>query len=205
MGQEWNFPLRFNLLYIYVGKGKFPLWHLVGWMIFLLLATTRWDNGDSNFGCCRHKIRPEGQQCNATDCTRAVGTKGARGQSLPPSLQYLAKVDIMTGTSVYVWCTGVIVLTFCLVNGWPHNMSLNHATMPKTYRISANSFRRNYFFLNLTLCTVTYGYSTYRCGNYSREETIQGRKLYEEIRYPKTQFLFYVVRILPTVPITYHK
>ena len=22
------------------------------------------------------------------------------------------------------------------------------------------------------------------CGNYSREETIQGRKLYEEIRYP---------------------
>ena len=25
-------------------------------MIFLLLAT-RWDNGYSNFGCCRHKIR----------------------------------------------------------------------------------------------------------------------------------------------------
>ena len=27
------------------------------------------------------------------------------------------------------------------------------------------------------------GHSTYMCGNYSREETIQGWKLYEEIRY----------------------
>ena len=52
-----------------------------------------------------------------------------------------------------------------------------------TYRISANSFRGNYSFLNLTLCTVIFGYSTYRCGNYSREETIQGRKLFAEIRY----------------------
>ena len=51
------------------------------------------------------------------------------------------------------------------------------------YRISSNSFRGNYSFLNLSLCTVTFGSSTYRCGNYSREETIQGRKLYEEIRY----------------------
>ena len=50
------------------------------------------------------------------------------------------------------------------------------------YRISSYSFRGNYSFLNLTLCTVTFGNSTYRCGNYSREETIQGRKLYEEIR-----------------------
>ena len=32
------------------------------------------------------------------------------------------------------------------------------------YRISANSF-----FFNLTLCTVTFDYSTYRCGNYSRK------------------------------------
>ena len=53
------------------------------------------------------------------------------------------------------------------------------------YRISANSFRENYSFLNLALCTVTFGYSTYRCGNYSREETIQLRKLFVEIRYPK--------------------
>ena len=36
-----------------------------------------------------------------------------------------------------------------------------------TYRISANSFRGTYSFLNLTLCT-------YRCGNYSRAETIRG-------------------------------
>merc|ERR1711956_76215 len=51
------------------------------------------------------------------------------------------------------------------------------------YRISANSFRGNYSFLNLTLCNVTFKHSTYRCGNYSREETIQGRKLFAEIRY----------------------
>ena len=42
-------------------------------------------------------------------------------------------------------------------------------------RISANSFRGNSI-----LCNVTFGYSTYRCGNYSREETIQGRKLFAE-------------------------
>ena len=30
---------------------------------------------------------------------------------------------------------------------------------------------------------MTFGGSTYRCGNYSREETIQGRKLFAEIRY----------------------
>ena len=41
---------------------------------------------------------------------------------------------------------------------------------------------------SLTLCTVTFGNSTYRCGNYSREETIQGRKLYEEIRYVLRRF-----------------
>ena len=53
----------------------------------------------------------------------------------------------------------------------------------KKYRISAYSFRGIYSFLNLTLCRVTFGHSTYRCGNYSREETIQGRKLFAEIRY----------------------
>ena len=40
------------------------------------------------------------------------------------------------------------------------------------YRISANSFRGNYSFLNLALCTVTKGV-----------ETIQGQKLFVEIRY----------------------
>ena len=57
----------------------------------------------------------------------------------------------------------------------------------KTYRISANSFRGNYSFLNLALCTVTfdlYFINLNSCrGNYSREETIQGRKLFAEIRY----------------------
>ena len=42
------------------------------------------------------------------------------------------------------------------------------------YLFSANSFRRNYSFLNLTLCTVTV---------HTGAETIQGRKLFAEIRY----------------------
>ena len=58
------------------------------------------------------------------------------------------------------------------------------------YRIFANSFRGNYSFLNLTLCTVTFVHSTYSCGNYSREQTIQGRKLFAEIRYPFYRFLY---------------
>ena len=35
-----------------------------------------------------------------------------------------------------------------------------HSLWSKAYRISANSFRVNYSFLNLALCTVTFGYST---------------------------------------------
>ena len=42
------------------------------------------------------------------------------------------------------------------------------------YRISSYSFRGNYSFLNSTLCSVTFGHSKYRCGNYSRVETIRG-------------------------------
>ena len=30
---------------------------------------------------------------------------------------------------------------------------------------------------------MAFGDSTYRCGNYSREETIQGRKLFPETQY----------------------
>ena len=52
-----------------------------------------------------------------------------------------------------------------------------------SYRISTNSFRGNYSFLELTLCTVTFDHSTYRCRNYSREETVQGQKLFAEIQY----------------------
>ena len=58
------------------------------------------------------------------------------------------------------------------------------------YRISANSFRGNYFFLEVEVRQLfkgenysreeTINFLHFRGGNYSREETIQGRKLYEE-------------------------
>ena len=54
----------------------------------------------------------------------------------------------------------------------------NYDSLLYDYHISSYS---------LTLCTVTFGNSTYRCGNYSREETIQGRKLFAEIRYPSKE------------------
>ena len=56
-----------------------------------------------------------------------------------------------------------------------------------SYRISANSFRGNYSFLNFTLCTVTFDHSTYRCGNYSREETIWGNTVSTIRRVPGTR------------------
>ena len=53
-------------------------------------------------------------------------------------------------------------------------------------------FRGNYSFLNLALFTVTfdlYFINLNSCrGNYSREETIQGRKLFAEIRYSFLKF-----------------
>ena len=65
------------------------------------------------------------------------------------------------------------------------------------YRISANSFRGNYSFLNLALCTVTfdlYFINLNSCrGNYSREETIQGRKLFAEIRYLVEKFRRFIL------------
>lgn len=73
------------------------------------------------------------------------------------------------------------------------------------YRISANGFRGNYSFLILTLCTVTFGDSTYRCGNYSREETIQGRKLFAEIRYIKFQQKRFVIEKQWVVRYNYQK
>ena len=53
-------------------------------------------------------------------------------------------------------------------------------------------------FFNSILYTVTFGNSTFRCGNYSREETIQGRKLYEEIRYvlSTSKITWYLIRVL---------
>ena len=85
---------------------------------------------------------------------------------------------------------GLSVLSKLVVWAW-FGQNLVHLTHSVTgvgssdliYHMSSYSFRGNYSFLNLTLCTVTFGNITYRCGNYSREKTIQGRKLYEEIRY----------------------
>ena len=51
-------------------------------------------------------------------------------------------------------------------------LELWYLILKEKYRISANSFHGNYPFWNLPLCTVTFRHSTYRCGNYSREETI---------------------------------
>ena len=66
------------------------------------------------------------------------------------------------------------------------------------YRTSANSFRGNYSFLNLTLCTVTFHHSTYRCGNYSREETIRGNTVHMG-----GQFSNFAVQIGPVQYIKY--
>ena len=61
------------------------------------------------------------------------------------------------------------------------------------YRISSYSFRGNYYVLNLYFLKISHSFHILcnenlnsfltRCGNYSRVETIQGRKLYEEIWY----------------------
>ena len=76
-----------------------------------------------------------------------------------------------------------------LLTSWKHG-ELNRHWNKKDYRISANSFRGNYSFLDLALFTVTfdlYFINLNSCrGNYSREETIQGRKLFAEIRYSET-------------------
>ena len=50
--------------------------------------------------------------------------------------------------------------------------------LDNNYHISSYSFRGNYSFLELTLCTVTFGNSTYRYA-----ETIQGRKLFKGENY----------------------
>ena len=63
------------------------------------------------------------------------------------------------------------------------SMYLHNTYVHSTYCISVTSFHRNYSFLNLTLCAVTFVHSTYRCGNYSSEETIQRRKLFAKTRY----------------------
>ena len=64
--------------------------------------------------------------------------------------------------------------------GVSRNCTGGHVIKGRKYRISANSFRGNYSFLNLTLCTVTFGLQyiqvrkLFKGGNYSRAETIHG-------------------------------
>ena len=47
-----------------------------------------------------------------------------------------------------------------------------------TYRISSYSFRGNYSFLTLALCTVTFDLSTWMCGNYSREDYSRAKTIW---------------------------
>ena len=68
------------------------------------------------------------------------------------------------------------------------------------YRISANSFRGNYSFLKLFVQRSQYISIKFPLhkpsenrGNYSREETIQGRKLFAEIRYLLRKFCFFTL------------
>ena len=48
-------------------------------------------------------------------------------------------------------------------------------------RLLITRFLITFIYTVLTLCTVTFVHSTYRCRNYLRDETIQGRKLFMEI------------------------
>merc|ERR1711935_807318 len=57
--------------------------------------------------------------------------------------------------------------TFATISGWGTVSSLGPSSK------------------DLKFAFVTFDHSTNRCGNYSREETIQGRKLFAEIRYKK--------------------
>ena len=98
----------------------------------------------------------------------------------------------LASKSTKIWGSGVIV--HLLLSPYPTSpfpVSTSPDCLDLVYRISANSFRGNYSFLNLALFTVTfdlYFINLNSCrGNYSREETIQGRKLFAEIRYTKSK------------------
>ena len=91
---------------------------------------------------------------------------------------------IVSPESILFWIHPYVLWPLATVHRGAH-WSRRSKSVQKTYRISANSFRGNYSFLNSTLCTVTFSNSTYRCGNYSREETIQGRKLFKGGNYSR--------------------
>ena len=90
--------------------------------------------------------------------------------------------DIETWVKVEIKLISIILFDNCTFEErWSHYFlsRFHFVHIPKrTYRISANSFRGNYSFLNLALCTMTFGDSTYRCGNYSRTEIIRGNTVF---------------------------
>ena len=120
-------------------------------------------------------------------CSRRSACTGGPGQCgfwVPRKLHYCK--NCTNRGRFYQYLFLIIRRVFSKTNKpfcFPSSLGFSTFSEKNIYHISAYSFRGNYSFLNLTLCTVTFGNSTQRCGNYSREETIQGRKLYEEIRY----------------------
>ena len=87
----------------------------------------------------------------------------------------ISRLEILVHKKSSSWCVYVCQMTIVFTYHWQF-FSRAHVYLHlfPGYRISVNSFRGNYSFLNLTLCTLTKGHSTYRCKNYSREETIRG-------------------------------
>ena len=86
---------------------------------------------------------------------------------------FMAKVHISKHASLYYpaldtlwnWCVKFDIQMRVKAHA---KICINYRKHWKSYRIPAKSFRGNYSFLNLALCTA---------------ETIQGRKLFAEIRY----------------------
>ena len=58
----------------------------------------------------------------------------------------------------------------------PNSFYIRYSVSYLYYRISANSFRGNYSFLNLTLCTVTFGVTVH-----TGAETIRGNTVFRNI------------------------
>ena len=68
-----------------------------------------------------------------------------------------------------------------LIQTFDQNENIDDVASDSGYRISSYSFRGNYSFLNLEIQRSKYirpKVTAHKCA-----ETIQGRKLYEEIRY----------------------
>ena len=59
-----------------------------------------------------------------------------------------------------------------------HNFNSKRLEVKHSLDMKNTVFPRIVSFLNLTLCSVTFGHSTYRCGNYSRADTIRGNTVF---------------------------